>query len=105
LKAEPIEAMNAKLDIAVPEMIFGDNFVRIEHEASGWHIEFNTFDALDRVDKTGDSMLQVAHSRAWQSTRQEQHENITEVVKPFDWSYTLTVHDSRSQISQYHCIC
>jgi len=69
LKAEPIDQMNASLGITVPEMIFGDNSVRIEHERSGFSIEFNTFDALDRVDKTGDSMLKVAHSQEWHSTR------------------------------------
>ena len=68
LKAEPIEQMTAKLGIAPPEMIFGDNMVSIKH-VSGWGINFNTYDALDRVDKTGGSMLQVAHSREWQSTR------------------------------------
>ena len=69
LKAEPIDKMTAKLGIAVPEMIFGDNSVTIEHPSSGWAIEFNTFDALNRVDKTGETMLQVAHSKEWQSTR------------------------------------
>lgn len=69
LKAEPIEQMTKALGIAPPEMIFGDNMVTIEHEKSGFGISFNTFDALDRVDKTGGSMLQVAHSQEWQSTR------------------------------------
>lgn len=68
LKAGPIEEMTTKLGIAPPEMIFGDNMVSIEHN-SGWGINFNTYDALDRVDKTGESMLQVAHSKEWQSTR------------------------------------
>ncbi|KAL8704618.1 MAG: hypothetical protein Q9201_002204 [Fulgogasparrea decipioides] len=88
LKAEPIEHMTAQLGIAPPEMIFGDNIASIEHQMSGWTIEFNAFDALDRVDKTGASMLQVAHSKEWQSTREKKHEGITEVVKPFDWSYS-----------------
>jgi type 2A phosphatase activator TIP41 len=69
LKAAPIDAMTASLGIAVPEMIFGDNLASISHAASDWSITFNTFDALDRVDKTGGSMLQVAHSKEWQSTR------------------------------------
>ncbi|MCJ1430031.1 hypothetical protein MMC29_007946, partial [Sticta canariensis] len=88
LKAEPIEAMTSKLGITPPEMIFGDNMVSIEHVASGWGLEFNSLDALDRVDKTGGSMLQVAHSKEWQSTREKKHEGITEIVKPFDWSYS-----------------
>lgn len=69
LRAAPLEAMSERLGIAVPEMIFGDNLVRLAHAASGWAIEFNAFDALDRVDKTGAAMLQVAHSREWQSSR------------------------------------
>ena len=68
LKAAPIEQMTRNLSIAPPEMIFGDNLISIDHE-SGWGVEFNTYDALDRVDKTGGSMLQVAHSKEWQSTR------------------------------------
>lgn len=71
LKAGPIESMTANLGITPPEMIFGDNLVSVEHLESGWAIEFNSFDALDRVDKTGGSMLQVAHSKEWQSTRYE----------------------------------
>ena len=69
LKAEPIEKMTEALGIAVPEMIFGDNVVTVEHPQSSFGISFNTFDALDRVDKTGNSMLQVAHSKEWQSSR------------------------------------
>ena len=69
LKAGPIEQMTSALGITPPEMIFGNNEVSVEHPATGWAIKFTAFAALDRVDKTGDSMLQVAHSREWQSTR------------------------------------
>ena len=88
LKAGPIEDMTNKLGIAPPEMIFGDNFVAIEHPKSGWSINFNAFDALDRIDKTGAAMLQVAHSSEWQKSREHHHAGIKEVVKPFDWSYS-----------------
>ena len=69
LKAGPIEDMTNKLTFAPPEMIFGDNYVAIEHQPSGWGINFNAFDALDRVDKTGKAMLQVAHSKEWHRSR------------------------------------
>ena len=69
LKAEPIEQMTANLGITPPEMIFGENMTSIECAEAGWSINFNSFDALDRVDKIGVSMLQVAHSKEWQSTR------------------------------------
>ncbi|KAJ6083776.1 hypothetical protein N7467_007911 [Penicillium canescens] len=88
LKADPIEEMTLKLGIAPPEMIFGDNYVAIESEQGDWGINFNAFDALDLVDKTGQSMLQVAYSREWQKSREKTHEGIKEVVKPFDWSYS-----------------
>ena len=69
LSAAPIEAMTAKLGIAVPEMIFGDNSVIIENQNAGWAISFNTFDGLNRVDKTGKKMLQVRYSEEWKRTR------------------------------------
>ena len=88
LKARPIETMTAKLGITPPEMIFGDNHVTISHASSKWSISFNAFDALDQVDKTGESMLKVAYSGEWHRSREGQTEKIKEVVKPFDWSYT-----------------
>ncbi|KAF2098916.1 TIP41-domain-containing protein [Rhizodiscina lignyota] len=90
LKAGPIEEMTEKLGIAPPEMIFGDNLVRVEHLASGWSIEFNAFDALDLVDKTGDTMLKVSYSKEWQQSRENKYDDadIKGVVKPFDWSYS-----------------
>jgi type 2A phosphatase activator TIP41 len=69
LKAGPIEEMTTQLGIAPPEMIFGDNSIRIEHLKSGWSIDFNAFGGLDRVDKTGDSMLKVSYSKEWQQNR------------------------------------
>jgi type 2A phosphatase activator TIP41 len=68
-KSQPIDDMERKLGIRVPEMIFGDNLVAIEHIKSGWRIEFNSFDALDRVDKTEKNMLKVAYSSEWSSSR------------------------------------
>jgi type 2A phosphatase activator TIP41 len=87
LKAEPIEQMTTALGIAPPEMIFGDNYVSVEHPASGWAISFNAFDALDKVDKTGEKRLKVAYSKEWHQSREDAHD-IKEVVKPFDWSYS-----------------
>jgi len=88
LKAGPIEQMTDKLGISPPEMIFGDNAIRIDHAKSGWSIEFNAFDALDKVDKTGNSMLKVSYSKEWQKNREHVQEEIKDVVKPFDWSYS-----------------
>ena len=88
LKAAPIDAMSSRLGIPIPEMIFGDNLVSITHQPTGWSISFNAEDALDRVDKTGERMLRVAYAGEWSSSREKTSAGISEVVKPFDWSYT-----------------
>lgn len=87
LKAEPIEELSTAIGIPIPEMIFGDNFVAIEHIPSGWKLDFNAKDALDRVSKTEEGMLQVAVADAWKKDR-EHNDDIKQVVKPFDWSYS-----------------
>jgi type 2A phosphatase activator TIP41 len=70
-KSGPIDEMSKQLRIPVPEMIFGDNMVSIEHLSSGWRLEFNAYDALDQVDKTDKNMLKVAYSKEWSSSRFE----------------------------------
>ncbi|WPG99347.1 putative type 2a phosphatase activator tip41 protein [Acrodontium crateriforme] len=87
LKAEPIEELSKAINIPIPEMIFGDNIVAIEHVPSGWTLEFNARDALDRVSKTEKGMLQVAVAEEWKKERSHQEE-VKQVVKPFDWSYS-----------------
>ncbi|EPS38190.1 hypothetical protein H072_7972 [Dactylellina haptotyla CBS 200.50] len=102
LNAQEIDAMTEKLGIAPPEMIFGNNIVSIEKVGADggavaenpWKIEFNALDALDLVDKTGNDMLKVAYSSAWQKQREKMHEGIKEVVKPFDWTYSTNYQGS-----------
>jgi type 2A phosphatase activator TIP41 len=77
-KSGPIDEMSKKLGIPVPEMIFGDNMVSIEHLESGWRLEFNAYDALDRVDKTDKNMLKVAYSKEWSSSRYEDQSLVIE---------------------------
>ncbi|KAG9246961.1 TIP41-like family-domain-containing protein [Calycina marina] len=100
-KSGPIDEMSKSLNIPVPEMIFGDNLVAIEHLASGWRLEFNAYDSLDKVDKTDKNMLKVAYSKEWSSTREKTHEGIKEVVKPFDWSYSTDYMGTITQGKQF----
>ncbi len=88
LKSGPIDAMGARLGIPIPEMIFGDNLVAITHVPSGWSIAFTAEAALDLVDKTGERMLRVAYAGEWSSSREKTSAGISEVVKPYDWSYS-----------------
>ncbi|TKA31302.1 hypothetical protein B0A50_02147 [Salinomyces thailandicus] len=87
LKAEPIDKLSDELGIPIPEMIFGDNFVSISHVKTGWNLSFSAPEALDRVSKTEEGMLQVAVADEWKKTREGQEE-VKQVVKPFDWSYS-----------------
>lgn len=69
----------------VPEMIFADNVLRLQHVA-GFGLEFNALDALKLVDAHNDP-LKVAVAQAWKEARAD-CEHINEVVKPFDWTFT-----------------
>lgn len=91
MSSDQIDAAQERLQIPVPEMIFGENQVRITHLASNWSISFNALDALDLVDKTGDKMLQVAHSNVWHTARLKAggfQGDVEGIVKPYDWTYT-----------------
>jgi type 2A phosphatase activator TIP41 len=93
LSAKEIDAASERLQIPVPEMIFGNNAVRVQHIASQWAIEFNALDALDLVDKTGsrDGLLKVSYAKEWAESRQNQKEaDVDSIVKPFDWTYTTS---------------
>lgn len=85
-RASQIDTMNDRLGIPVPEMIFGDNLVCLTHAATHWKLCFNAPDALDRVDKTDKGMLKVAYAKEWSGSREL--EEVKEVVKGFDWSYS-----------------
>ncbi|GAO48814.1 TIP41-domain-containing protein [Saitoella complicata NRRL Y-17804] len=89
LSSKEIDDANSRLGIPIPEMIFGNNEVRIEH-ASGWAIKFDALDALDMVDKTGETMLKVAYSQEWNQSRDTSSGDIKDVVKPYDWTYTTS---------------
>uniref|UniRef100_A0A8C9Q4Z3 TIP41-like protein n=1 Tax=Spermophilus dauricus TaxID=99837 RepID=A0A8C9Q4Z3_SPEDA len=70
---------------SLPEMMFGDNVLRIQH-GSGFGIEFNATDALKCVNNY-QGMLKVACAEEWQESRTE-GEHSKEVIKPYDWTYT-----------------
>lgn len=80
--------MTDRIGIPMPEMIFGANVVSLKHKPTNWTFTFNTYDALDGVDKTDKHMLKVAYARDWESTREGTTQKIKEVVKPYDWSYS-----------------
>ena len=58
---------SADLGIPIPEMIFGNNFLSIEHKSSGFKLEFKALPALAMVDQSSTScdLIKVSYAREW----------------------------------------
>ncbi|XP_065184629.1 TIP41-like protein [Sycon ciliatum] len=79
------ECCFAKLNYPLPEMVFGENCLRIAHQA-GFALEFRALDALKLVDDKKEWM-HVPVADQWQKERQ----GVTGVDKcsnPYDWTYS-----------------
>ena len=86
MKSADVEKLADELHTpTLPEMMFGDNVLRIQH-GSGFGIEFNATDAL-RCMNNYQGMLKVACAEEWQESRTE-GEHSKEIIKPYDWTYT-----------------
>ncbi|XP_051764143.1 TIP41-like protein isoform X3 [Ctenopharyngodon idella] len=86
MKSKDIERLAETMHMpALPEMLFGDNVLRIQH-TDGFGIEFNAIDALKRVNNMQDS-VKVACAQEWQESRADS-EHSKDVVKRYDWTYT-----------------
>lgn len=81
-----IDDMSSSLTIPIPEMIFGNNVIRIKHQDSDIDLFWTAHDALDRVDKNG-TELKVKYSADWHKSRSD-HDEIKQVTKPYDWTYS-----------------
>ncbi|SCU91193.1 LADA_0F08614g1_1 [Lachancea dasiensis] len=79
--------------LTLPEMIFGNSFVRIENEKTGWSLDFNALDALKAV-KMEDSGIRVSYANKWINSKREQQrtseldENSLQIGQHYDWTYT-----------------
>nr|CAG4644867.1 EOG090X07SL [Leptodora kindtii] len=70
----------------LPDMVFPDNVLRIEHATAKLGLEFNALDALKRVNDKEDS-IKVAIAEAWKGARNGV-EIDHKVSHPFDWTFT-----------------
>lgn len=97
LLSSELDYLNShRFDFPLPEMIFGNNHVRIVNDKTHAVIEFNTLDALDSLNDTSD--FKVSYHKEWLSTRpkasasqaEETGSNSDlESVKPYDWTYSI----------------
>ncbi|GAA5876293.1 hypothetical protein JCM3774_003716, partial [Rhodotorula dairenensis] len=90
---------SARLDLALPEICFGNNALRVQHDQSHLAIEWNTIDMLRAVKRgkgwdsqPGAGPVRVAYADEWARAQvaSGSANNLT-VQKPFDWTYT-TLH-------------
>ena len=70
----------------LPDMLFADNILRLQHRARGFGVEFNALDSLKLVDPAAD-LIKVSVAKEWKETRNE-FEFIDKMVHPFDWTFT-----------------
>jgi type 2A phosphatase activator TIP41 len=52
---------------ALPEMVFGNNYVKISHKTAPLQLTLNAFDALSTVDKSASNLPKVSFSKDWMS--------------------------------------
>lgn len=53
----------------LPEMVFPDNLLHLEYNASGFVLEFNTLDAMKLMSTTDTHSVRVAMSEPWQASK------------------------------------
>ncbi|QLL31538.1 hypothetical protein HG536_0B04020 [Torulaspora globosa] len=86
--------------LTLPEMIFGNSFVRIENTRYGWTLQFNALDALKLVN-LADSGIRVSYSKKWMDSKQkkqsqkssspsefEMDDSSLQIAHHYDWTYT-----------------
>ncbi|KAJ3406752.1 hypothetical protein HDV05_005836 [Chytridiales sp. JEL 0842] len=88
-KAPIFNSSELERQIPFPEMFFGNNHLRLAHE-SGFSMNFNALDALSMVDKSAEAAdrIKVSYSANWTQKSQAHHDQIKDVIKPYDWTYT-----------------
>ncbi|KAJ1341230.1 hypothetical protein BSLG_004165 [Batrachochytrium salamandrivorans] len=84
-----LERVAERVEIPLPEMLFGNNFLTVAH-VSGTSIHFNAVDALELVDASAEAAdkIKVACSAQWTKISSQEHAKIHHIIKPYDWTYT-----------------
>lgn len=83
--AKCTECCFAKLNYPLPEMVFGENCLKLLHVA-GFGLEFRALDALRLVDDKKEWM-HVPVADAWQKQRKGVA-GVDKCSNPYDWTYT-----------------
>lgn len=83
LSSPELDALDARYTFPLPEMIFGNNIVKLVNDLTNSSIEFNALSALDTLDNSCE--FKVSYHEEWLKSRDEE---IADVLKPYDWTYS-----------------
>jgi len=73
---------------SLPEMVFGHNYVSLQHVESGFEYHFNAREALDLVDKNASS-IEVGYADHWKNSKIANGEGDKLIQsKAFDWTFS-----------------
>jgi len=71
--ASECDALHAALDLPLPEMTFGSNYLTLKHKPSSWVYTFSTDEALRGVKNgelgPGDGGVKVGYADKWLQSR------------------------------------
>ena len=110
-----------RFDFPLPEMIFGNNVVKIVNDTTGEAIEFNALDALDSLED--DCKLKVSYHQEWLNSRRSKQSLLSEksekalkenstrdlktftdnldTLKPYDWTYSPNYKGTETNLTLY----
>eukprot|EP01133_Synstelium_polycarpum_P006169 gene6169-7144_t len=83
---------------ALPEMIFGHNYVRVSKIDGSIAFVFNAHDALTLMRKTNDQSIKVSMAKRWQEINKDFGGSIE---KSYDWTFSTPY--SGSILADGHC--
>jgi type 2A phosphatase activator TIP41 len=97
LSSPPIFRLTKRLGFPLPEMVFGEACLSLEHAPSGFAYSFSAIPALERVDRNPkEGAMKVAYAESWMKERAKCEEAQT-VAKYYDWTFTTDYAGSPGQ--------
>jgi type 2A phosphatase activator TIP41 len=84
----PSEQPKPTVPISLPEILFADSVLQLEHQATGAQLRFAAVDALRQWRAEDLPPVSVGAADAWQRARREEIARQGAVVLSYDWTFT-----------------
>ncbi|KAH8929780.1 TIP41-domain-containing protein [Atractiella rhizophila] len=88
-----LEEISKTVPVNLPEIVFGENYLRISNEQFGFEYEIEGLEALREVEVGEGTGIKVAYADEWERGRSNPANATPEsqaavVQKPYDWTYS-----------------